>query len=114
MEAVNDEVLVQTGQPLGVGDDDLSFARLGARGHIKTTEGRFVAVAIVSEEIRPGVAKTVFISSKAWTNAVMHSVPDPVSGSYRYKLGRGTLRKEGESSNKHALTEMSLKPRPIV
>lgn len=77
-------------------------------------EGRFVAVAIVSDEIRAGVAKTVFISDKAWTNAVVHSVPDPVSGSYRYKLGRGAIRKLGESPYKHAFNQMSLKPRPVA
>jgi len=114
VEVVNDEVFVQTGQPIGVAGDDLSFARLRETGHIKTTHGRFVAVAIVSDEIRTGVAKTVFISDKAWTNAVVHSVPDPVSGSYRYKLGRGAIRKLGESPYKHAFNQMSLKPRPIA
>lgn len=37
-----------------------------------------------------------------------------VSGNYRYKLGRGVLRKIGESAYKHNFLEMSLKPRPTA
>jgi arsenite oxidase large subunit len=36
------------------------------------------------------------------------------AGNYRYKLGRGVLRKVGESSYKHNFLEMSLKPRPAL
>lgn len=37
-----------------------------------------------------------------------------VSGNYRYKLGRGVLRKIGESAYKRNFLEMSLKPWPIT
>jgi len=47
-------------------------------------------------------------------NAVVHAVPDPVTNNYRYKLGRGTLTKVGESPFKNNFTAMSLKPRPIA
>jgi len=83
-------------------------------GHIKTVTGQFVAVAIVSDEIKPGVAKAAFNYPGSMANAVCHAVPDPVSGNYRYKLGRGVLRKVGESAYKKNFLEMSLKPRPIV
>jgi arsenite oxidase large subunit len=46
-------------------------------------------------------------------NSVCHAVPDPVTGNYRYKLGRGTLSRVGESPYKNNLSEMSLKPRPM-
>ncbi|MFD0981607.1 arsenate reductase (azurin) large subunit [Tropicimonas aquimaris] len=114
VEGFNDAVYVQTGEPIGVKDGDLSFTKLMEHGHIKTTTGQFVAVAIVSDEIRPGVAKAAFNFPGSMANSVCHAVPDPVSGNYRYKLGRGVLRKIGESAYKHNFLEMSLKPRPII
>ncbi len=45
-------------------------------------------------------------------NSVVSAVPDPMTNNYRYKLGRGTLTKVGESEYKTDLTRMSLKPRP--
>lgn len=114
VEGFNDTVYVQTGEPVGVKDPDLSFTALMKNGHIKTTTGQFVAVAIVSDEVRPGVAKAAFNYPGSMANAVCHAVPDPVSGNYRYKLGRGVLRKVGESAYKNNFLEMSLKPRPIL
>lgn len=114
VQAYNDEVFVQTGAPIGVLDRDLTFTELKKNGHIKVTTGQFVAVAIVSDEIRPGVAQASFNYPGAPANSVCHAVPDPVTGNYRYKLGRGVLSKVGESVYKTSLTEMSLKPRPII
>jgi len=114
VEGFNDTVYVQTGEPIGVLEKDLSFTELMKNGHIKTTTGQFVAVAIVSDEMRPGVAKAAFNFPGSMANSVCHAVPEPVSGNYRYKLGRGVLRKVGESAYKHNFLEMSLKPRPIA
>ena len=114
VEGFNDTVYVQTGEPVGAGSKDLSFSELLKNGHIKTTTGQFVAVAIVSDEMRSGVAKAAFSYPGSMANAVCHAVPDPVSGNYRYKLGRGVLRKVGESAYKRNFLAMSLKPRPIV
>lgn len=114
VEGYNDAVFVQTGEPIGVKDGDLSFTKLMENGHIKTTTGQFVAVAIVSDEIRQGVAKAAFNYPGSMANSVCHAVPDPVSGNYRYKLGRGVLRRIGESAYKRNFLEMSLKPRPIA
>ncbi len=114
VEGFNDTVYVQSGEPIGVKDGDLSFAKLMEHGHIKTTTGQFVAVAIVSDEIRSGVAKAAFNYPGSMANSVCHAVPDPVTGNYRYKLGRGVLRKVGESAYKNNFAEMSLKPRPIA
>lgn len=93
--------------------DDLSFTKLMENGHIKTTTGRCIAVAIVSDEIRPGFAKAAFDYPGSMANAVCHAAPDPVAVDYRYGLGRGLLRKIGESACKHNFLERSLKPRPI-
>ncbi|MCF8183412.1 MAG: arsenate reductase (azurin) large subunit [Polynucleobacter sp.] len=114
VEVVNDTVYVQTGQPQGVLDADLTFNQLMKDGHIKTVEGRFKAVAIVSDEIKEGVAKSNFNTPKSMANSVVSAVPDPVTNNYRYKLGRGVLNKVGESEYKTDLTRMSLKPRNIV
>ena len=114
VEIHNDTVYVQTGQPQGVLDADLTFNQLMKDGHIKTVEGRFKAVAIVSNEIKEGVAKSNFNTPKSMANSVVSAVPDPMTNNYRYKLGRGTLTKVGESEYKTDLTRMSLKPRHIV
>jgi arsenite oxidase large subunit len=86
-------VYVQTGAPIGVEGQDLTFTKLMETGHIKTVRGRVSFVAIVSDEIRLEVAKAQFNMGKAMANALCHAVPDPISGNYRYKLGRGALRR---------------------
>ena len=114
VEVVNDTVYIQTGQPQGVMDADLTFNQLMKDGHIMTTTGKFQAVAIVSDEMRPGVSKANFNFPKSPANAVVSAVPDPMTNNYRYKLGRGVLSKVGESPYKHSFTQMSLKPRNIA
>jgi arsenite oxidase large subunit len=114
VEVVNDTLYVQTGMPQGVLDPDLFFDNLLKDGHIKVTEGRFKSVAIVSAEMRPGVAMANFNFPSSPANAVVHAVPDPITNNYRFKLGRGVLVKSGESPYKHSFTQMSLKPRNIV
>jgi arsenite oxidase large subunit len=114
VEVVNDTVYVQVSQPQGVLDADMNFNNLLKDGHIKSTEGRFVAVAIVSEEMRPGVAMANFNFPGSHANAVVSAVPDPITNNYRYKLGRGVLKRLGESPYKHSFTQMTLKPRHIV
>jgi arsenite oxidase large subunit len=114
VQVYNDTVYVQTGQPQGVLDADLNFNTLMKEGHIKTTTGQFVAVAIVSDEMREGVAMANFNYPQAPANSVCHAVPDPMTNNYRYKLGRGALTKVGESPYKRSFTSMSLKPRNVI
>ena len=114
VEVINDTVYIQTGQPQGVMDADLTFNQLMKDGHIMTTVGKFQTVAIVSDEMRPGVCKANFNFPKSPANAVVSAVPDPMTNNYRYKLGRGAVTKVGESPYKHSFTQMSLKPRNIV
>lgn len=92
----------------------LSITELMRNGHIRTTTGQFVAVVIVSDEMRPGVAKVAFNAPGSMADPVCHAVPGPVSGNDRCKLGRGVLRKLGESACTHNFPEMQLKPRPIA
>ncbi len=114
VQVYNDTVYVQTGEPTGVLDSDLNFDELLKNGHIKISDGQFVAVAIVSDEIREGVAMANFNFPGAPANSVCHAVADPVTNNYRYKLGRGKLTKVGESPYKNSFTSMSLKPRNIA
>lgn len=114
VQAYNDTVYVQTGEPQGVKDNDLNFDELMKHGHITVTQGQFVAVAVVSDEIRQGVTMANFNYPQAPANSVAHAVADPMTNNYRYKLGRGTLVKVGESIYKHSFASMSLKPRNIV
>jgi len=114
VEVTNDTVYIQTGAPTGVEAADLTFTKLKESGHIRAGRGRMSFVAIVSDEIKSGVAKAQFNMGKAMANSLCHAVPDPISGNYRYKLGRGVLRRVGPSPWKRDLTAMSLKPRPII
>ena len=111
---VNDTVYIQTGMPQGVLEDDLGFDSLLAAGHIQVTQGAFEALAVVSEDIRPGVAKANFNFPGAPANAVCHAVPDPVTNNYRYKLGRGRLERLGESPLKQRFDGVSLKRRGVA
>ena len=83
-------------------------------GHIKVTDGQFVAVAIVSDEMREGVAMANVDYQQAPANSVCHAVPDPVTNNYRYKLGRGRLLRLGESALKQGFAGGSLKPPGLI
>ena len=75
-QVYNDTVYIQIGEPQGVQDEDLNFNTLLKNGHIKTTEGQFVAVAIVSDEMREGVAMANFNYPQAPANSIVHAVPE--------------------------------------
>lgn len=97
VEGYNDTVYAQSGRPTGVKGDDLSFTALIENGFIDVVQGSFVAVAIVSDEMRPGVSMANFDYPGSQANFVCHAVSEPVTGNYRYKLGRGILGRVGES-----------------
>lgn len=110
----NDQVLVQTGGYLGVDDADLSFTQLKEQGLIKTTKGSFTAVAIITDAVRPGVVFSYALWPGSPANSVVHRVPDPLTNRYRFKLGKGVVKKIGESPYKRTLTAMSFAPRTVV
>lgn len=114
VEIASDDVLVQTGGFVGVEDADLSFKDLDKKGLIRVGKGKFRAVAIVTDAVRPGVAFTNFLWLSEPANSIAPRVPDPITNQYRYKLGKAKVRKAGESPYKKSLEEMSFLPRTIV
>lgn len=114
----SDDILVQTGGFTLVEGDEFLFSELEERGYIRRGEGRCEAVAIVTEDTRPGVLFTNFLWAEDWphqaANSLVHRVPDPITSRYRFKLGKGKVRKIGETPFKHAFEEMSFKPRSIM
>ena len=92
----------------------LTYRELEKNGHIKFTPARIEAVAIVTAAVRPGVAFTYFLVPSSPANALAPRVLDPVSQRYRFKLGKGAVRKIGESPYKHTFAQMSFAPRTII
>lgn len=114
VQIVNDDVLIQTGGFVGVEGDDLSFTKLEASGNIRVGRGEIKAVAIVTDATRPGVIFTNFLDLASPANSLVHRVPDPLTNRYRFKLGKGRIKKIGESPYKHSFDQMTFVPRTIV
>ena len=83
----NDNVLTQTGE---------------------TYAARFSAVAYVSDQVPPGVTCSYFLFGQGQldmaVNSVSPGIADPINNRYRFKLGKGRLRKTGESEFKNILS----------
>ncbi len=114
VEGFNDTVYVQRGEPIGVKEGDLSLHQADGERPYQDHDGPVRRGCDRLGRDAPGVAKAAFNYPGSMANSVCHAVPDPVTGNYRYKLGRGVLRKVGESAYKKNFLEMSLKPRPIA
>jgi arsenite oxidase large subunit len=110
----NDDVLIQTGGFVAVHNDDAMFKSLEENGHIRIGKGEMKAVAIISDAIRPGVMWTNALIPGSPANSLIHRVPDPITNRYRFKLGKGKVKRLGESPYKHDLTKMSFAPRTII
>ena len=110
----NDDVLIQTGGFVGVEGDDMSYTGLERNGHIRIGKGSFEGTAIVTDDIRPGVLFTDFLWTKEPANSVVHRVADPITNRYRFKLGKGRIKKIGESPYKSAFRGMSFAPRTVM
>ena len=112
----NDDVLIQTGDFIGVAGDDLSFTKLQEKGLIRIGRGSCEGIAMVTDSVRPGLLFTNFNDPRprASSNSLVHRVPDPITNRYRFKLGKGRVRKIGESPYKHDLTKMTFAPRTII
>ncbi|MEW5988724.1 MAG: molybdopterin dinucleotide binding domain-containing protein, partial [Chloroflexota bacterium] len=109
----SDDVLIQTGGWQMVKGSDYTFTKLMEQGLIRTGRGEVRAVAIVTENIRPGVLFTNALYPWSPANSLVHRVPDPITNRYRFKLGKARLEKVGESPYKHSLEEMTFKPRAV-
>lgn len=113
---VGDDVLGET-SGLGIRWSDIEpllFSSLQKNGHIELTRGSCEAIAIVTDAIRPGVAFSYFLVPGSAANSLAPRVLDPVSQRYRFKLGRGKIRRLGESQYKHDFTSMTFKSRAIT
>jgi len=100
----NDDVLVQTGGFYFETHEDALFTGLMKAGHIKRTKGSFEAMAVVTDGIKQGVTFAYFLWQGSPANSVAHAVPDPISNAPRYKLGKGKIRKIGETPYKGVVT----------
>lgn len=92
----------------------MTFSELNKNGHIELTSASFDAVAIVTDATRPNVTFTYFIVPDSAANSLSPRVLDPISQRYRFKLGRGVVRRLGESKYKHDFKMMTFKSRAIV
>jgi arsenite oxidase large subunit len=110
----NDDVLVQTGEWVAVEEDDFSYTKLEKAGHIRIGKGALEAVAVVTDAVRPGVTWTNFLDLGSPVNSLVPRVPDPITNRYRFKLGKGRVRKIGESPYKRDLSRMTFLPRTII
>ena len=94
VEINNDRVLTQTG------------GRYSAK---------FRAVAYVTDQVPPGVTCSYFIFGQGRldmaANSVSPGVSDPINNRYRFKLGKGRIRKIGPSEFKDT---MSFVPRNLA
>ncbi len=108
----SDDILIQTGGWIRV--TGYKFTDLVEAGLIATGSGDVRAVAIVSEDVRPGVLFTNFLHPASPANSLVHRVPDPFANVHRFKLGKAQIEKIGESPYKKSLEEMTFKPRTIT
>jgi len=108
----SDDILIQTGGWIRV--KGYKFTDLVKEGLITTGKGDVRAVAIVSEDVRPGVLFTNFLHPASPANSLVHRVPDPFANVHRFKLGKAQIEKIGESPYKKSLEEMTFKPRTIT
>ena len=96
-----DEVIVQNGNVL---------TQTGGR-----YSAQFSAVAYVTDMVPPGVTCGYFNFNQGQletaTNNVTPGQTDPINNRYRFKLGKGTVTKVGESELKG---KMSFAPRNIA
>jgi arsenite oxidase large subunit len=107
----NDDVLIQTGGWIRV--KGYKFGDLVKDGLISQGKGEADAVAVVTEDVRPGVLFTNFLHPSSPANSLAHRVPDPFANVYRFKLGKARIKKIGESPYKKSFEEMTFKPRTV-
>ena len=110
----NDDVLIQTGGFVGVEGDSQTFTGLEKAGQIRIGKGSYKAVAMVTTAIKSGVLWSNALDAKQPPNSVVHRVPDPITNRYRFKLGKGRIKKIGESTHKTEFAQMTFRQRDIL
>lgn len=79
----------------------------------EVTKGALSLVAYVTDEVAPGVSYTYSFYPGQNSNTIVPAVTDPVTGVYNYKIGKGRVRKIGETPLKQVDGGMSFVPRSI-
>jgi arsenite oxidase large subunit len=79
----------------------------------EVTKGALSLVAYVTDEVAPGVGYTYSFYPGQNSNPIVPSVTDPITGVYNYKIGKGRVRKIGETPLKQVDGGMSFVPRSI-
>ena len=69
---------------------------------------------MVTTAIKPGVLWSNALDAKQPPNSVVHRVPDPITNRYRFRLGKGKIKKIGESPQKSVFRQMTFRPRDII
>ena len=79
----------------------------------KKTRGVVSLVAYVTDEVGDGVTYTYAFYPGQSADLVVPAVTDPVTGVYNYKIGKGKVRKIGETPLKKVEGSMSFIPRTV-
>lgn len=108
----SDDILVQSSGDIL--NDGYTYMDLEEQGLIRTVSGEAQAVAIVTDDIKPGVLFSDFLWPGSETNSMVHRVPDPITNRYRFKLGKCRIENAGESPYKHDFGSFSFKSRTIT
>jgi arsenite oxidase large subunit len=98
---------IESGDLVSV-ENDAVINQLG-----QVTRGSLSLVAYVTDEVAPGVTYTFPFYPGQHSNTVVPAVTDPVTGVYNYKIGKGRVRKLGETPLKAVDGGMSFVPRSI-
>jgi len=100
---------IESGDDLEIRNDNV-LTQTGGR-----TTGKFSAVAYVTDQVPPGVTCAYFLFGQGRLDMAANSIApgqaDPINNRYRYKLGKGTVTRTGESEFKHT---MSFVPRNLI
>ena len=100
---------IESGDEVEVRNDNV-LTQTGGRA-----AGKFSAVAYVSDQVPPGVTCGYFLFGQGRLDMAVNSVSpgqaDPINNRYRYKLGKGSVTRTGESEFKHT---MSFVPRNLA
>ncbi len=100
---------IESGDEVAVKNDNV-LTQTGGR-----TTGGFSAVAYVTDQVPPGVTCGYFLFGQGRLDMAVNSVSpgqaDPINNRYRYKLGKGTVTRTGESEFKQT---MSFVPRNLT
>jgi arsenite oxidase large subunit len=110
----SDDVLIQTGGYVQTESNSYSYTELEEAGLIRIGSGEAQAVAIVTDDILPGVLFSDFLWPGSETNSMVHRVPDPITNRYRFKLGKCRIENAGESPYKNNFGAFSFKSRTIM